>query len=407
MIQDLIIDDKILSGHDISSGGLITSLLEMCFTSDNVGMNINLNEVDCKDSIRLLFSENPGVLIQSEFDLTKVFFGIDVNCYKIGNVNLKGKLNILNHEDEFSFDIVTYRDIWYSTSKDFDKKQTLKNKSIERFNNYKKQPLKFSFPKNFDGSLLLSNSNKINAAVLREKGSNSEREMAFMMSSVGFNVKDIHMTDIISGRENLEDVQLLVAVGGFSNSDVLGSAKGWAGSFIFNPIAKKALENFFDRDDTLSLGVCNGCQLFIELGLINKDHSDKPKMLHNDSGKFECIFSSVEIKESSSIMLRGMEGSKLGVWSAHGEGKFNLPYSEDKYSIAGKFIYDSYPGNPNGSDFNTAMLVSDDGRHLVMMPHLERSIYPHNWAYYPEDRDDKFSPWIKVFDNSYQWLLNN
>ena len=406
LIQDLIIDDKILSGHDISSGGLITSLLEMCFTSDNVGMNINLNEVDCKDSIRLLFSENPGVLIQSEFDLTKVFFGIGVNCFKIGNVNLNGKLNILNHEDEFSFDIDKYRDIWYSTSKDFDKKQTLKNKSIERFNNYKKQPLKFSFPKNFDGSLLSSNRNKINAAVLREKGSNSEREMAFMMSSVGFNVKDIHMTDIISGRENLEDVQLLVAVGGFSNSDVLGSAKGWAGSFIFNPIAKKALENFFDRDDTLSLGVCNGCQLFIELGLINKDHSDKPKMLHNDSGKFECIFSSVEIKESSSIMLRGMEGSKLGVWSAHGEGKFNLPYSEDKYSIAGKFIYDSYPGNPNGSDFNTAMLVSDDGRHLVMMPHLERSIYPHNWAYYPEDRNDKFSPWIKVFDNSYQWLLN-
>ena len=230
--------------------------------------------------------------------------------------------------------------------------------------------------------------------------------MAFMMSAAGFNVKDIHMTDIISGRESLEDIQLLVAVGGFSNSDVLGSAKGWAGSFIFNSIAKKALENFFDRDDTLSLGVCNGCQLFIELGLINKDHSIKPKMLHNDSGKFECIFSSVEIKDSSSIMLRGMEGSKLGVWSAHGEGKFNFPYSEDKYSIAGKFLYDSYPGNPNGSDFNTAMLVSDDGRHLVMMPHLERSIYPHNWAYYPENRNDKFSPWIKVFDNSYQWLSN-
>ena len=378
----------------------------MCFTSDNVGMNINLNEVNCKDSIRLLFSENSGVLIQSEFDLTKVFLGIGVNCFKIGNVNLDGKLNILNYNDEFSFDIDTYRDIWYSTSMDFDKKQTLKNKSNERFNNYKKQPLKFSFPKNFSGSLLTSNRNKINAAVLREKGSNSEREMAFMMSAAGFNVKDIHMTDIISGRESLEDIQLLVAVGGFSNSDVLGSAKGWAGSFIFNSIAKKALENFFDRDDTLSLGVCNGCQLFIELGLINKDHTIKPKMLHNDSGKFECIFSSVEIKDSSSIMLRGMEGSKLGVWSAHGEGKFNFPYSEDKYSIAGKFLYDSYPGNPNGSDFNTAMLVSDDGRHLVMMPHLERSIYPHNWAYYPENRNDKFSPWIKVFDNSYQWLSN-
>ena len=406
LIQDLIIDNKIISGHDISSGGLITSLLEMCFTSENVGLNINLNEVDNKDSIKLLFSENSGVLIQSEFDLTKVFYRIGVNCYKIGKVNLEGKLNILNFEDKFSLDIDKYRDIWYSTSKDFDKKQTLKNKSNERFNNYKKQPIKFSFPKNFKGSLISSNRNKINAAVLREKGSNSEREMAFMISAAGFNVKDIHMTDIISGKESLKDIQLLVAVGGFSNSDVLGSAKGWAGSFIFNPIAKKALENFFDRDDTLSLGVCNGCQLFIELGLINKNHSDKPKMLHNDSGKFECIFSSVEIKESSSIMLRGMEGCKLGVWSAHGEGKFNFPYSEDKYSIAGKFLYDSYPANPNGSDFNTAMLVSDDGRHLVMMPHLERSIYPHNWAYYPENRNDKFSPWIKVFDNSYEWLSN-
>ena len=226
------------------------------------------------------------------------------------------------------------------------------------------------------------------------------------MSIAGFNVKDIHMTDIISGKENLEDIQLLVAVGGFSNSDVLGSAKGWAGSFIHNPKAKNAITDFFERNDTISLGVCNGCQLFIELGLINKDHSVKPKMKHNDSNKFECIFSSVDIVPSPSIMLKGLEGSRLGVWSAHGEGKFDLPYTEDKYSIAAKYSYESYPANPNGSKFNTAMLVSDDGRHLVMMPHLERSIYPHNWAYYPEDRNDKFSPWIKVFDNSYQWLLN-
>ena len=227
-----------------------------------------------------------------------------------------------------------------------------------------------------------------------------------MMSLAGFNVKDIHMTDIISGREDLKDVQLLVAVGGFSNSDVLGSAKGWAGSFIHNPQAKNAITSFFEREDTISLGVCNGCQLFIELGLINTDHSDKPKMKHNDSNKFECIFSTVDIIPSPSIMLNGLEGSRLGVWSAHGEGKFDLPYSEDKYSIAAKYSYDSYPANPNGSKFNTAMLVSDDGRHLVMMPHIERSIHPHNWAFYPEERNDKYSPWIKVFNNSYDWLLN-
>ena len=404
LIQDLIIDNKIISGHDISSGGLITSLLEMCFTSECVGMNINLNEIECKDSIKLLFSENSGVLIQSEVDLTKLFNNLGVKCYKIGEVNTEGKLNITNYEDQYSLVIEKYRDIWYSTSKDFDKKQTSNNKSNERFINYKKQPLKYSFPKNFTGDIDSTNRYKINAAVLREKGSNSEREMAFMMNAAGFNVKDIHMTDIISGKEDLKDIQLLVAVGGFSNSDVLGSAKGWAGSFNYNSLAKNTINNFFDRDDTLSLGVCNGCQLFIELGLINENHSDKPKMQTNDSGKFECIFSSVEIKESSSIMLDGMEGSILGVWSAHGEGKFKFPYKEDKYSIAGKFLYDSYPANPNGSDFNTAMLVSDNGRHLVMMPHLERSIFPHNWAFYPKNRKDKFSPWIKVFDNSYQWL---
>ena len=370
-------------------------------------MDINLTELGCSDSTKLFFSENQGLIIQSELNLENNFSKIGVDCHKIGKINNVGLLNIKNFEDNFSFNITEYRDIWYSTSKDFDKIQTKSNKGVERFNNYKNQPLNFIFPDDFHGNLDTDiDKNKINAAVIREKGSNSEREMAYMMSIAGFNVKDIHMTDIISGKENLEDIQLLVAVGGFSNSDVLGSAKGWAGSFIHNPKAKNAITSFFKRNDTISLGVCNGCQLFIELGLINKDHSVKPKMKHNDSNKFECIFSSVDIVPSPSIMLKGLEGSRLGVWSAHGEGKFDLPYTEDKYSIAAKYSYESYPANPNGSKFNTAMLVSDDGRHLVMMPHIERSLHPHNWAFYPEDRNDKYSPWIKVFKNSYDWLVN-
>ena len=230
--------------------------------------------------------------------------------------------------------------------------------------------------------------------------------MAYMMSLSGFNVKDVHMTDIISGRENLEDIKLLVAVGGFSNSDVLGSAKGWAGSFIYNKKAKQTLNNFFSRNDSMSLGVCNGCQLFIELGLINNDHNIKPKMEYNDSGKFECVFTSVKIQESSSIMMKGMEGSNLGIWAAHGEGKFLFPYDESKYIIPAKYSYNEYPANPNGSNYNAAMLTSNNGRHLVMMPHLERSIYPHNWAYYPEKRKDEVSPWIIAFDNAYDWLKN-
>jgi phosphoribosylformylglycinamidine synthase len=407
LVQNLISNDEIISGHDISSGGLITCLLELCFSSNEIGMDINLTHLECKDSTKLLFSENTGIIIQSEKNLQKEFLSINVECLKIGKTNNNSLLNVINFEDNFSFNIKNYRDIWYSTSKDFDLKQTKKNKAIERFNNYKNQPLAYKFPNEFDGSnnsSLLAN--KVNAAVIREKGSNSEREMAFMMSLAGFNVKDIHMTDIISGKENLQDIHLLVAVGGFSNSDVLGSAKGWAGSFLHNPIAKKSIDDFFKREDTMSLGVCNGCQLFIELGLINEDHSEKPKMAYNDSNKFECVFSTVDIKESPSIMLKSLEGSRLGVWSAHGEGKFVLPYAESKYSISGKYSYDSYPGNPNGSNFNTAMLVSNNGRHLVMMPHIERSLYPHNWAYYPRDRDDLYSPWIKVFNNSYEWLTN-
>ena len=224
------------------------------------------------------------------------------------------------------------------------------------------------------------------------------------MDLCGFKVRDVHMTDLIKGRETLEDIQLLVAVGGFSNSDVLGSAKGWAGAFRYNAKARAALENFFSRKNTLSLGVCNGCQLFIELGLLNTNQTQRPKMMHNKSGKFECIFTAVNIKPSSSIMLKGLEGSILGIWAAHGEGRFSLPKAEINYQIPAKYLYEGYPSNPNGSDFNAAMLCSDNGRHLVMMPHLERSTFPWNWAHYPENRKDKFSPWIIPFENAKRWL---
>ncbi len=200
---------------------------------------------------------------------------------------------------------------------------------------------------------------RIKAAILREKGSNSEREMANAMYLAGFDVKDVHMTDLIAGRETLEDIQFIAAVGGFSNSDVLGSAKGWAGAFLYNEKANKALKNFFARPDTLSLGVCNGCQLFIELGLINPDHEHKPKMLHNDSHKFECTFTSVEIAENNSVMLSTLAGSKLGIWAAHGEGKFSFPYGKEQYNIVGTYGYDGYPANPNGSDFNTAIMTDE------------------------------------------------
>ena len=230
--------------------------------------------------------------------------------------------------------------------------------------------------------------------------------MAKALDLSGFEVKDIHMTDLMSGKEDLTDVQFIATVGGFSNSDVLGSAKGWAGSFRYNKKARKALYDFFARKDTLSLGVCNGCQLFIELGLITPDDEQKPKLLNNKSGKFECIFSEVVIQENHSVMLKSLAGSRLGIWSAHAEGRFNFPYLEDHYQIVGKYAYANYPQNPNGSDFNACMLTDDSGRHLVMMPHLERSTFPWNWPYYPEDRNDVVSPWLVAFQNAHKWLLN-
>ncbi|MFK5878887.1 MAG: phosphoribosylformylglycinamidine synthase [Flavobacteriaceae bacterium] len=414
-IQNQIKAGNILAGHDISAGGILTTLLELCFSDTNLGASIDLSEVNEKDTVKLLFSENSGIIVQVNDNLTfeNTLKESDVEFFWIGTVEDNAHLHIANGERQLSFDIPQHRDIWYKTSHLLDQKQSGKKLATARFKNYKEQGLEFVFPSEFSNTLdVIANEmkqshsgTKIKAAVIREKGSNSEREMAYAMQLAGFDVKDVHMTDLISGRETLEDIQFIVAVGGFSNSDVLGSAKGWAGAFLYNEKAKTALDNFFVREDTLSLGVCNGCQLFIELGLINKGHKEKPTMLHNESGKFECNFTSVEIQENNSVLLNSLAGSKLGIWAAHGEGKFSFPYEEDQYNIVGKYGYDAYPANPNGSDFNTAMLTSECGRHTVMMPHLERSTFPWNWAHYPKERkEDEVTPWVEAFVNAYKWL---
>ncbi len=408
-IQTLIQSNQVVAGHDVASGGLITTLLEMCFADLNLGAKIDLTSINEEDSFRVLFAENSGVVIQVKDDSTaeNILKTNNIEFKKIGSVIDDENLYITNNEDEFNLNIPQWRDVWYRTSYLLDKNQSGAEYAKERFENYKNQPINYSFPKNFDGILKnTSKENRPKAAVIREKGSNSEREMAYMMHLAGFDVKDVHMTDLIEGRETLEDIQLLVAVGGFSNSDVLGSAKGWAGAFLYNPLAKKALEKFFKREDTLSLGVCNGCQLFIELGLLNTEDAVKPKMLHNKTGKFESVFSTVTIQENNSVMLSTLAGTTLGIWSAHGEGRFSLPEQETHYNIVAKYTYDQLPASPNGSDYNTAMMTDKTGRHLVMMPHLERSIFPWNWAYYPENRkSDEISPWIIALENAKNWLL--
>ncbi len=404
LLQELIAEGKITSGHDIGSGGLITSLLELCFPSLSVGLELNFDTLNEDDLIKILFSEKVAVIVQSKENLTELFTKNGLEAKLLGKVSQKSTLDIKHNQTSYSYSIDRLRVKWMTTSSALEKKQTREDLAEIRAINAVKQPLKYVFPSNFTGKKPATKTNKIKAAVIREKGSNSEREMAYAMDLSGFDVRDVHMTDLIEGRETLEDIQFLVAVGGFSNSDVLGSAKGWAGSFKYNPKANKAITEFFSRKDTLSLGVCNGCQLFVELGLLTPEDDLQPRMLHNDSGKFECHFSAVTIKESSAIMLKGLEGSTLGIWSAHGEGKFSFPKTVEHYQIPATFQYDSYPGNPNGSDYNAAMLVSQDGRHLVMMPHLERSTFPWNWAHYPNKQKDDVSPWVMAFENAYRWL---
>lgn len=407
-IQNLILNNHIVAGHDIGSGGLVTTLLELTFADVALGAQYDLSSLGEPDTVKALFNENIAVVLQVKDDNTfeQAAKKAGIEAIKIGRATDNANVSFKNGGDIFNFDVSKIRDTWFETSYLLDQKQSKNNTATERFNNYKKQPLQFSFPAHFDGKKPIINNNKLRpkAAIIREKGSNSEREMANAMFLAGFDVKDIHMTDLISGRENLEDVQFIGAVGGFSNSDVLGSAKGWAGAFLYNEKAKKALNNFFARPDTLSIGICNGCQLFMELELINPEHEVHAKMAHNNSQKHESNFISVEIQENNSVMLSTLAGTKLGVWISHGEGKFKFPYSEDKYNITAKYAYADYPHNPNGSDYNTAMLCDKSGRHLVTMPHIERSTFQWNWAHYPANRNDEVTPWLEAFVNAREWI---
>ncbi|MFD2744438.1 MULTISPECIES: phosphoribosylformylglycinamidine synthase [Sphingobacterium] len=407
-IQNAIEAGLVAAGHDIGSGGLVTTLLELSFASVNVGARYDLTALEEQDSVKTLFNENIAVVLQATEDaaLESAFAAADIALVKIGTAKTGDTITLVNYGDELDFSVAALRDTWFKTSFLLDQKQSKNGTAEMRFANYKEQPLQFVLPTHFDGKLpkIDPTAPKPKAAIIREKGSNSEREMAHAMFLAGFDVKDVHMTDLISGRETLEDIQFIGAVGGFSNSDVLGSAKGWAGAFLYNEKAKKALDNFFARPDTLSVGICNGCQLFMELELINPSHAEHGKMHHNTSGKHESNFVSVRIEENKSVMLSTLAGSTLGVWISHGEGKFHLPQAENQYHIVGKYGYEAYPHNPNGSDYNTAMLCDATGRHLVTMPHIERSIFQWNWANYPAGRQDEVSPWLEAFVNARKWI---
>lgn len=415
-VQELIRKGWVMAGHDISAGGLITTLLEMTFANTRGGININLHDLAGNDIIKMLFAENPGVVIQVSDDhkneLRKYLEDAGIGYAKIGYPTLHNR-TITVKKDHFvhEFDIDSLRTDWYKTSYLLDRDQSMNGMARKRFTNYKEQPVEIKFSENFQGTLAsygISATRRqpsgIKAAVIREKGTNGEREMAWTLHLAGFDVKDVMMTDLISGREDLSDVNFIVFCGGFSNSDVLGSAKGWAGAFLYNPKAKETLDKFYAREDTLSLGICNGCQLMIELNLINPEHERRSHLVHNNSKKFESAFLGLDIPQNESVLLGSLSGSKLGIWVAHGEGRFYLPEPEDHYNIVAKYNYAEYPGNPNGSDYNAAGICSADGRHLAMMPHPERAIFPWQNAWYPRKRHDEVTPWIEAFVNARKWI---
>ncbi|HML72144.1 MAG TPA: phosphoribosylformylglycinamidine synthase [Macellibacteroides fermentans] len=414
-VQELIEKGLVLAGHDISAGGMITTLLEMCFANVEGGLEVNLDTIAEEEIVKILFAENPGILIQvrNKKEVEKLLEENGVGFARIAKPTDERHILVSKEGVQYHFGIDYMRDVWYESSYKLDVKQSGSTCAGNRFENYKMQPIQYKFHKNFTGKLSsygISADRRtpsgVKAAIIREKGTNGEREMAYALYLAGFDVKDVHMTDLASGRETLEDCNFIVFCGGFSNSDVLGSAKGWAGGFLYNEKAKKALDNFYARKDTMSLGICNGCQLMAELELLYPEHEVKHKMVHNDSHKFESGFVGLEIPKNNSIMLGSLSGTKLGVWVAHGEGKFSFPYEEKDYNVIAKYNYDGYPANPNGSPYSVAGVCSKDGRHLAMMPHPERAIFPWQCGYYPNDRkeNDQVTPWIEAFVNARKWI---
>ncbi len=421
-VQELIKEGLVLAGHDISAGGLVTTLLEMAFANTKGGIKVSLDKIQGTDIVKALFAENPGVVIQVSDEnsarVKKILEDAGVAYIKIGVPQGQRVLTVEKEHRTFDFNIDDMRKVWYESSYRMDRRQSFNGKAKERRDNFGKQPVELVFSEQFTGRLSQygldpdrKTASGIRAAVIREKGTNSEREMAYAFWLAGFDVKDVTMTDLITGRETLEDVNVIAFCGGFSNSDVLGSAKGWAGAFLFNPKSKFAIDNFYSLKDTLSLGVFNVCQLMVELGLLNhtgavSDSRDYAQMLHNDSHKFESTFISLAIPHNNSVMLGTLGGFKIGCWVAHGEGKFRLPLDEQEYNIVAKYNQKEYPGNPNGSDYNVAAVCSKDGRHLAIMPHPERTFFPWQSAFYPQSRvaHDEVTPWIEMFVNARIWV---
>ncbi len=440
-VQGLISRKLILSGHDRSDGGLITTLLEMAFAG-NCGMEISKkSEVRSQKSneeiITMLFSEELGVVIEylpeKEDEIISVLKNSSIPYDIIGKTLPEKRITVKLLTSHFSpltlldEDMISLRGIWEETSYQLERLQANPEcAEEERRNNLERRGPDYflSFKPVETPAALLESAVKPKVAVIREEGSNSDREMSSAFYQAGFEVWDVTMTDLLEDKIRLSDFRGLAFVGGFSYADVLDSAKGWAGVIRFNKRVREEFHDFYNRQDTFSLGVCNGCQLMALLGWIPQqgiDGKKQPRFIHNISGRFESRFSTVKILKSNAVLLKGMEGSVLGVWVAHGEGRAHFPddtilekierdglapvrYVDDDNEVTMK-----YPFNPNGSLHGIAALCSHDGRHLAIMPHPERTFLKWQWGWMPEEwrKDLAASPWLKIFQNAREWCEGN
>lgn len=406
VLQEAMSRGFITAVHDISAGGVITALVEMMLANGRGGIEISAPTAQVATS---LFAENSGLLVFTTDGaaLENYLCGNGIEFNAIAQTTDTPMLSIQSADLSLQWTMEELLRQWSVATDAMEPYQTKAAAAEARQANRGKQPLKFVIPSSINTLRPQREEDMrsgVTAAIIRDKGTNGEREMAYALYLAGFDVKDVHMSDLMTGRETLEGVQLIVFCGGFSHSDVLGSAKGWAAGVKYNDKARRALDKFYARKDTLSLGICNGCQLMGELELLYPEHESKHKMAHNASGKFESSFVSLTIPENNSVFLSSLAGTTVGCWVAHGEGRFDLPYGLEQYNIAAQYTYDAYPANPNGSPAGIAALASADGRHLAMMPHPERSIFPWQCGYYPEDRHDEVTPWFTMFTNAYNWL---
>jgi len=427
VVQELIDKGTILAGHDRSDGGLATVLMEMAFAG-NCSISAIVPET-CAGAgdIGTLFNEEAGIVIEVSPSDTEAVMGAfaakGVPCIEIGTASAGGdsiKISVGAAAPCIDEKMTALRDLWEETSFKLEHRQRNPECVAQEEAGLKlrKAPeWKLTYTPEPTDAAIMDSSSKHKVAIIRQEGSNGDREMLSAFISAGFESWDVTVSDLVTGKVTLDDFRGIVFVGGFSYADVLDSGKGWAGVIKFNENVFKQFQDFKARKDTFSLGVCNGCQLMALLGWIPNSEGlpeeRQPRLLENESGKFESRFSSVKIVESPAVMFKGMEGSSLGVWVAHGEGRFHFPDEQvHKDALAAnlsplRYVNDSneitqdYPFNPNGSPDGMAALCSEDGRHLAMMPHPERVFTTWQWPWMPAEWSDyKVGPWLKMFQNA-------